>query len=185
MSLSDSGRGVVKTNPKWCSDKDLPTPLLKWPPPQRHGDLIFQIIPRTVGISILSLDLSSSSSSVSGSRSFSISGFRQGICGHCHYHRDISFSRGLVVYTNRDSPYEREGQRLFVCRPTWVVARVASQTFGEGDDDNDTQLALEQVSHRIPFIPHSSVFDAFSSRVVLYDSASARLYLGSFVVTRP
>ena len=180
VSLSDSGRDVAKTNPKWCSDEDLPTALLKWPLPQRCGDkLVFQIIPRTVGISILSLDLSFSSSA---SNPFSVSSFRREIPGHCHYYRDISFSRGLVVYTNRD-PRKKGGQRLVVCRPRWVTS-VVPQTLRALDDGDDTsQLVLELVEHSIPFLPHSSLFDAFSSRVVFYDD-SARFHVGSFVVTR-
>jgi len=174
VSLSDSGSGILK-NPKWNFVERIPTPLIDWPPSQRCGDSVFLIIPRTVGISILSFALSSS---VSGSFSFSVSSFREVVSVHSHDRCDTSFSRDLVVYANCD-PHKTGGPRWVVCRPTWKLVD------GLDDDDSGRQLALERVSdHPMPFLPYTSLFDAFSSRVVFYRD-SARFYIGSFVVVRP
>ena len=152
VSFGDGELDVAKT-PRWASTERLFGIHDDWPPPRVVGNVVHQIIPKSAGLSILSLRLSAH-----GPVSVSIS---QPETKHYHYFANISFSRDLLAYSVSNITL---GKRSFVlCR-------------SNGSD----QLSLNFTYLPIPFMPYCMYFDAFSSRVVLY--GNPEFYIGSFLL---
>lgn len=130
-----------------------------WPPPRQVGDTVFQIITRHSGsLSILSFQLSSAGLvRVSIREAFSAP-------RRC-------FTR---IYASGDSFAYSVYNVIPPADPRFILCR--NHSF-------DQRLSFEPISFSIvPFMPFCTLFDAFSSRVVLYDYSGSRIHIGSFVV---
>jgi len=166
--FSGNGKSVATVS-KWSSTEILPTPLQNWPLPQRHGDAVFQIIPRTVGISVLSFKISASGPLCAYIRELSSL--------HRHYPRDVSFSRDALVFCIRDS-YARGAPLSY----SFILCYLAYT--GRTIDDDYDHISFNSISCSIPFMSGRTYLDAFSSRVVFYDILHSCLDVGSFGQSR-
>ena len=150
------GPGVAKV-PKWSSNGSLRSVLEDWPLPRLDGDAVFQTIPMNTGLSLLCLQITTG-------RPISIY-IREVETEHYHFSCDISSSRDILAYNYASDAAPRE-HRFVLC-----------QTHAP-----DHQL-LNLTSFDMPFHPYSTYFDAFSSRVVLYEYPL--FHIGSFIISQP